>query len=172
VSQTRRVNARLAAVIAEAGWTHAQVARAFVRVALESEAGEFAAVGRSHVSHWVGGSTPSGRAPVILCEALSRRLGRLVNPDEVGLAVGPWSSCGALDWRRDTLAALADLGRFDVDPERRRVLGAVVYSLTALALPSEPWWREMVGCGSTRSTAGACNVGRSDVDAVRMSRIS
>ena len=80
-------NAKLAVVIAETGWSHAQVANAFVRVASENGAREFARVGRSHASHWVGGSRPSGWAPVVLCEALSRRLGRTVTLDEVGLTV-------------------------------------------------------------------------------------
>ncbi len=71
--QTRKGNEKLAAVIAEARWSHAQVANAFRRVAAENGAREFAAVGRSHVSHWVAGSIPSGWGPVILAEALSRR---------------------------------------------------------------------------------------------------
>ena len=75
MADARKGNAKLASVITETGLSHAQVARAFVRVALESQAHEFAGVGRSHVSHWVAGSKPSGRGPMILREALSRRLG-------------------------------------------------------------------------------------------------
>lgn len=162
----RHVNARLAAVIAEAGLSHAQVARAFVRVAQESDAREFSGVARSHVSHWVGGSTPSGRAPVILCEALSRRLGRTVTLAEIGLPTPPLSSAEALDWRVDTLVALNDLGRVDVDAERRRVLGAAVYSVAALAVPGGPWWTEMAGRGSARGGLGTRSVGRGDLEAV------
>ncbi|GAA0397066.1 hypothetical protein GCM10009541_45010 [Micromonospora gifhornensis] len=51
--QARSGNAKLAAVITEAGMSHAEVARAFVRVAKESNAPEFAGVGRSHVSEGV-----------------------------------------------------------------------------------------------------------------------
>lgn len=105
-------NHRLAAVIAEAGWSHAQLAVAFVRVASENGARELLGVGRSHVSHWVAGSRPSGRSPLILCEALSRRLGRLVTPAEVGLADAD-RPAQPLSWDADTLAALADLGRAD-----------------------------------------------------------
>jgi hypothetical protein len=65
MSHTGSGNAKLAAVIAETGLSHAQIARAFVRVALEGGAHEFAGVGRSHVSHWVRGSKPSGDAPLI-----------------------------------------------------------------------------------------------------------
>jgi hypothetical protein len=163
----REGNTRLAAVIATAGLSHAQVAKIFVRVALEMDAHEFAGVGRSHVSHWIGGSKPSGRAPLILCEALSRRLGRIVTLDEIGLADEALPSGGALDWHADTLIALLDLGRVDVDMERRRLLGAAAYSVAALALPGAEWWTEMTDLGRRRVTAGARRVGRGDVEAVR-----
>src|SRR5260370_370532 len=98
-------NRHLAVVIAEAGWSHAQVAAAFTRVASESGIPELTGVGRSHVSHWVAGSKPSGRSPLILCEALSRRLGRVVTPAEIGLAGEP-SPAQVLGWDADTLAAM------------------------------------------------------------------
>jgi len=160
-------NAKLAAVIAESGWSHAQVARAFVRVAVECGAQEFVAVGRSHVSHWVGGSKPSGRAPMILCETLARRLGRAVTLDEIGLSVQSLSSRDTLAWHVDTLVALTDLGRVDVDVERRGVLGAAAYSLAALALPGETWWARMAERGADRGAAGSPSVGRGDLAAVR-----
>ena len=167
VPEMKKGNAKLAAAIAETGWSHAQVARAFVRVAKESKACEFGAVGRSHVSHWVGGSKPSGRAPVILCEALSRRLGRLMTLGEIGLSITPSMSQDALGWRLDTLTALTDLGRLDVDLERRRVLGAAIYSVAALALPNDRWWAQMAGGTNPAHTRGMPRVGRGDVEAVR-----
>lgn len=166
MSHTLKGNARLAAVIAETGWSHAQVAGAFIRVATESGARELAGVGRSHVSHWVGGSKPSGRAPVILSEALSRRLGRIITLDAIGLTDQSRSG-DAMDWCADTLAALADLGRADVDTERRRVLGNAAYSVAALSLPSESWWEQMARRGTARNSTGACHVGYGDMAAVR-----
>jgi hypothetical protein len=163
----RNGNTRLAAVIAAAGLSHAQVARAFVRVALESGAHESAGVGRSHVSRWVAGSKPSGRAPAILCEALSRCLGRVVTPDEIGLQDESASSAHGLDWDADTLAELADLGRADVDADRRRVIGTAAYSVGAFAIPGEPWWRQLAGRGRARGATGGHRVGRGDVEAVR-----
>lgn len=165
MAQTR--NARLAAVIARGGLSHAQVARAFVRVALEAGAHEFAAVGRSHVSHWVGGSKPSGRGRSFLCEALSRCLGRAVTPDEIGLEAEATAARSQLDWHADTLIMLADLGRVDVEVERRRLLGAAAYSVAALALPDKPWWAQMADRGRTRSAVELHRVGRGDVEAVR-----
>lgn len=116
-SAAPRRNAKLAAVIGEAGWSHAQLAQAVGRVAAEAGNQRLVSVGRSHVSHWVAGSTPSGDTPAILVEALSRRLGRVITIDEIGLS-GPQLPA-ALDWSADTLTTLADLGRGNVDIERR-----------------------------------------------------
>jgi hypothetical protein len=104
---------------------------------------------------------------MILCEALSRRLGRVVTPEEIGLGDRGQGSVPSLGWHADTLMELADLGRDDVDVERRRVLGAAAYSVAALALPAEPWWHQMAQRTEGRAAAGTRRLGRSDVDAVR-----
>jgi tetratricopeptide (TPR) repeat protein len=157
-------NARLAALIAEAGWSHTQTAAAFTRVAGESGADELLGVGRSHVSHWVAGSRPSGRSPSILREALSRRLGRLVTLSEAGLADDP-SPGQALNWDADTLTALADLGRANVDAERRRVLSCAAYSVATLTPPSA-WWDHFVS-RRTSPVGGGGVAGWGDLEAVR-----
>ncbi|MGH4014145.1 MAG: hypothetical protein ACRDSL_09500 [Pseudonocardiaceae bacterium] len=167
MAQIRKANEKLATVIAEARCSHAQVANAFRRVAAENGAREFAAVGRSHVSHWVAGSTPSGWGPVILAEALSRRLGRVITVDEIGLGTHALSSRALLDWDVDTLMALIDLGRTDVDLERRHVLVSATYSVAALALPTGSWWTQMAARGSERAVAGSRAVGCGDREAVR-----
>jgi hypothetical protein len=158
-------NHQLAAVIAQAGWSHAQLAAAFVRVASENGARELLGVGRSHVSHRVAGSRPSGRSPLILCEALSRRLGRLVTLAEVGLA-GADRPAQPLSWDADTLAALADLGRADIDAERRRVLGSAAYSVAALTLPTG-WWERLASPTQNARAGGSRTVGWGDLEAVR-----
>lgn len=167
MAKTKAANTRLAAVIAECGWSHAKTAAAFVRVALENDASEFASVGRSHVSHWVAGTIPSGAGVALLCETLGRRLGRVVTPQEIGMA--PESSPGrsVIDWQVDTLIALTDLGRIDHDMERRHVLGAAAYSVAALALPEPGWWERMPQLGAARGSTATRRVGGGDVEAVR-----
>ena len=160
-------NARLAAVIAESGLSHAQLAAAVARVASENGAGEFAAIGRSHVSHWVGGTNPSGSAPLLVCEALGRRLGRVVTVEEVGFKLQVGASRDELGWHVDTLIALTDLGRIDTDMERRHVLGAAAYSVAALSLPGAAWWQQMSQRSTARGANGSRLVGRGDLDAVR-----
>lgn len=161
----RAVNSELKAAIAAAGVTHEQLARAVVRVAVECGAGELTTVGRSHVSHWVAGSVPSGRGPQILGEALSRFLRRPVGPEDLGLR--PPAEDELLSWQTDTVTALIDLGRAAVDLDRRQVLGAAVYSLAALAVPGDDWWAEAIRTGQARAGAAGHRVGAGDLDAVQ-----
>jgi tetratricopeptide (TPR) repeat protein len=166
VSKTRQRNEKLAAAITEAGWSHAQMALAFGRVAAERQAEDQAGVGRSHVSHWVAGSRPSGSAPGILIEALSRRLGRTVTADEIGLT--PAATSPILDWNADTLTTLVDLGRSTLDVERRSVLRAAGYSVAALTLPDQLWWDRLRDRPAEKhKLSGGRGVGPGDLDAVR-----
>ncbi|MDX3078624.1 Tat pathway signal protein [Streptomyces sp. MI02-7b] len=160
-------NVRLAAVISEAGWKHGDVAAWFVRVAMENGAHQFAHVGRSHVSKWVAGHAPSGRGPDFLREALSRKLGRTITAHEIGLGAAPSPQRTGPDWSTETLSALTDLGRLDVDLDRRSALGAAAYSVAALALPVSSWWSQMADRGAGRSVPGSRAVGRGDLEAVR-----
>jgi hypothetical protein len=161
VPRTR--NERLDALLREAGWSRAQTATAFNRVAVQSQAP--AGIGRSHVSMWVGGTTPAGDAAVVLCEALSRRLKRLVTPGELGFAAPGMTAGGALQWDADPLAGLADLGRADLDPERRAILTGSIYSAAALALPAQPWWDAMAAAPAMPLRRQ--RTGRGDVETVR-----
>ncbi|WP_412752872.1 Tat pathway signal protein [Krasilnikovia sp. M28-CT-15] len=163
-------NTKLLSVIAAAELTHGQVARDIHRIAGEiaddgSAPADVAGIGRSHVSHWVAGVTPSGRLPALLCEVLSRRLGRTVTPEEIGLPSAPPSAGGTLGWEADTLVSLRDLGGAYVDAARRRVLATAAYSLAALTLPEPAWWARMAAL--VRAPSEGAQVGRGDVAAVR-----
>ncbi|MET9880894.1 Tat pathway signal protein [Actinacidiphila glaucinigra] len=154
-------------MISETGWTHTEVAAAYVRVALENGASQFASVSRSHVSKWVAGHAPSGRGPDYLREALSRKLARTLTAHEIGLGAAPSPQRAGPDWSTDTLSALTDLGRLDVDLDRRSALGAAAYSVASLALPASSWWSQMADRGAGRRAPGSRAVGRGDLEAVR-----
>lgn len=162
----RTRNDKLAAVISETGWSQAQVAAQFVRVATEAGLRDLLGTTRSHVSQWVLGSRPSGRAPSVLCEALSRGARRSVTPAEIGLAAKAETVPVAAGWWDDTVSALGDLGRWDLDMERRRFLGTAAYSVSSLAAPGESWWAAAEDDSRARATSRQ-RVGRSDVEAVR-----
>lgn len=160
-------NEQLAALLQEAGWSRAQAASAFNRVARENELLDFAGIGRSHVSMWVGGTEPSGPSPVILRQALSRHLKRVVTPDELGFTVPDSAAQGPLEWCVDPLIALTDLGRTDLDTDRRRLLTGAVYSIAALTLPDEAWWTNAAQKPSASTSVGAQRVGSADVATVQ-----
>jgi hypothetical protein len=63
------------------------------------------------------------------------------------------------------LITLADLGRADLDPERRTFLAGAVYSTVCLALPGDVWWRAMAEVAPP--LARQQRVGRGDVATVR-----
>lgn len=161
----RTRNERLDALLREAGWSRAQAATAFNRVAKENDLQNYANIGRSHISMWVGGTQPTGHAPIILCQALSRRLRRTVAPAELGFAVPGTSVQTALDWQVDPLATLAELGRADLDAERRTFLAGAVYSAVRLVLPDNAWWHTMAEVPPP--PARQQRVGRGDVATVR-----
>lgn len=167
MATSRQQNTELAALLKEAGLTHSQAAVAFVHVAAENGAREFAAVGRSHVSHWVGGSQPSGQAPVYLSEALSRRLGRTITPEQIGMTSPQGNRDDETGWQTDTLIALADLrrGEGEDDVRRRQLLGTTAYSVAALVLPAGPWWEQMAR--TSRAASGTLHAGAADAEAVR-----
>ncbi|MEU8137019.1 Tat pathway signal protein [Streptodolium elevatio] len=163
----REPNRRLAEAIAQAGWTYDALARAVRGVAAEN--GELLQINKSAVAHWVGGTQPSGPVTAFICEALSRRLGRAVTAAEAGFANGTSASAGATSWHADAVTSLADLGRLDVDLERRQVLAGSAYAAAALALPHGDWWERTAHAARARQqdAGSGYTAGRGDVDAVR-----
>lgn len=164
----RERNVALAALIREAGWSQSQVAAAVARVAGECGERELEAISRSHISMWVLGTKPSGRAPHILRETLSRRLGRRLTLADLGLEE---KTTGATDtgsdWNVDPLTALAELGSDDLDMHRRKLLATAAYSAASLALPTRSWWVSAPATAATRRPASSRSVTQADIDDVR-----
>ncbi|MEU7604133.1 Tat pathway signal protein, partial [Streptomyces sp. NPDC041003] len=129
----RTRNEVLAARIAETGWSQPRVAAAVLRVAQENGATELYGISRSHIAMRIQGTRPSGQAPHILCETLTRRLGRRITLVDIGLEAEPDSRAGdGSDWSVDTLTMLAELGRDDLDMlQRRQMLAGTAYSAAA-----------------------------------------
>lgn len=163
----RTRNERLNELLLEAGWSRAQAAGAFNRVAQENSLQGYASIGRSHISMWVGGTTPTGEAPLILCQALSRRLKRMVTPGELGWTVPGRPTVDLLEWQADPLLTLVELGRADLDAERRGLLAGAVYSAVSLALPDAAWWLAMTQAPPVSGPMKRQRVGRGDVTTVR-----
>lgn len=163
MGRVREPNQRLAALIAESGMTNDALAHALGLLAVQE--GDAARPNKSSISQWVRyGIRPSGNMPQFLSQVLTRRLKRDITLAAMGLAP---EAADLRDWGLDTLSVLADLGRIDVDVERRQALRTMAYSIGTLAVPSESWWTQASRTGATRALAGGRPVGQGDVDAVR-----
>lgn len=125
----RTPNQALRLLLAEAGWSGAQLAREVN--ALGAAQGTPLSYDRTAVAHWLAGSRPRSPAPALVAEALSRRLGRPVREEDAGL--GPES--GAAQGERDAVESLDEALR---TTGRRRVALAGAYSLAALTIPYGP----------------------------------
>ncbi|WHM37554.1 tetratricopeptide repeat protein [Streptomyces sp. BPTC-684] len=150
-------NEPLQRLFTESGWTLSQCARAVNLIGGEN--GTPLKYNGSAVHHWLGGTLP--RSPAVrrfVVEAFTRRLRRPVTHAEAGF---PISVDHAQD-PPDTVEGLIDLGRQDMDPSRRSVLGASLFSV-ALTIPG---WPDVVGRAEAVQTGRAQRIGMSDVDMV------
>ncbi|MFJ9032146.1 Tat pathway signal protein [Streptomyces sp. NPDC102274] len=86
--------------------------------------------------------------------------------DELGFTVANSPAPGALDWRVDPLITLTDLGRCDLDGDRRKLLAGAVYSTVGLGFPNHEWWGAMARQPTDTSLSGQ-RVGRGDVATVQ-----
>ncbi|MEU5049521.1 hypothetical protein [Streptomyces sp. NPDC021096] len=128
-SNPRTPNAGLAGLLDQARWSRTQFAMAVNRTG--AEAGLSLRYDQSAVSHWLSGTMPRTQVRPVIVEALARRLKRPVTHAEAGLARAAGGESGS------TLDDLVDVGRADMDPSRRGVLTAGMYS-AALAVPLFP----------------------------------
>jgi hypothetical protein len=85
---------------------------------------------KSAVSHWISGTVPRPEVRPAVAEALARLLGRPVTVAELG-----WAPAGAAERGADPVTGVVELGRSDMDPSRRGLLGTGLYA-AALAVPA------------------------------------
>ncbi|MFY1615266.1 Tat pathway signal protein [Micromonospora sp. WMMD736] len=161
----RKRNEALLAFIRECQWSYSACATA-VRVVAQENGHALPSCDRSHVGHWVAGVKPGEKTCRYLAEAISRRVGRVVNPTDLGLAGG-----GSLETdldgpdrcERDAATDLLTLGRADLE---RRAFGlSALYSLAALAVPLDSW--QDIADRGRQARGGGAAVGRREIDTVR-----
>ncbi|MEU3185792.1 tetratricopeptide repeat protein [Streptomyces sp. NPDC006923] len=147
-------NEGLARLLAEAGWMHAQLARATNQVGTEN--GTPFRYDESSVTHWLGGTVPREAARPCILEALRRKLNRHVTYTEAGLLPPaqdqPVGSAG-------TVEELIELGRQDMDPSRRSVLGAGLFSV-AMTIPG---WPDVLGRIEAVQSGRTTRIGMAEV---------
>jgi tetratricopeptide (TPR) repeat protein len=128
-------NTDLERLYRETGWTLRQFAQDVNRVGTEH--GTPLNYREPSVHQWLKGHIPKVAVRPLILEALSRRLHRPVTHAQAGFPT-PRDQPNA---HPSTVEGLIDLGRNDMDPSRRSVLGAGLFSV-ALTVPN---WPDIVG---------------------------
>ncbi|MGW5433894.1 hypothetical protein ACWET9_43185 [Streptomyces sp. NPDC004059] len=129
-TRKRTPNPALDRLLEQARWTRTQLAQQVNR--LGPQAGLQLTYDRTAVAHWIAGTPPKPEVRPLILEALSARLGRPVTHAEAGLQP---AHPGVGYEPVDTVEELIDLGRADMDPSRRSVLAATLFS-AALTVPA------------------------------------
>lgn len=155
--RSRTTNTGLSKLLEQAGWSRSQFASIVNRIG--AEAGLGLKYGQPAVSQWVAGHQPRPQVRALIIEAFERKLARPVTYAEAGLTA-PGEPAEA-----DTVRELVDLGRADMDPSRRRVIAAGVFS-AALAVPLFPSLARADGPEPIRPGKATTRVGQAQVDAV------
>ena len=158
----RLPNDRLQHLIAQVGVSYAALARTVCQVAAENGDQGFRC-DKSFVAHWVAGTRPQPRTAAYLIEALSRRLGRVLGPADLGLGSADERIFGGPALAADPVAGLALLARADVD--RRTLIGGMAYSVAAPMLPLQQ--PEITARADLVRSRARATVGTGDVAAVR-----
>ncbi|MDI3405222.1 tetratricopeptide repeat protein [Streptomyces cavernicola] len=161
----RRPNSRLRALLAEAGWSNEQCARAVNSVG--AEIGLALRYDRTSVAHWLSGTQPRPPVPHLVAETFSRRLGRVMTPVAAGFARSGAPAAGLPGPRTPPAPAVRTLGALtgrDADPVERAALAGEPYR----ALGAPPPWSD--GGDPDRRSAGRrglARVGGAEVDLLR-----
>ncbi|WP_435808497.1 hypothetical protein [Streptomyces microflavus] len=104
---------------------------------------------------------PREDARPLILEAFARKLGRPVAPSEAGFPA-PVPVGLAEEAALSTVDGIIDLGRLDMDPSRRSLLGVALFSV-ALAVPD---WPDVVGRMEAAQQGVRTRIGMSDVHTV------
>ncbi|ANP53661.1 hypothetical protein J2Z21_009346 [Streptomyces griseochromogenes] len=111
-------NARLAALMQEADFSHKSLARAVVAAA--ALAGEDTTCDHTYVTRWLKGSIPRGNMPQFIADAIGRKLGRRLTIDDIGMgdaavsAIKPDLGLDFADRPEAAVKTVADLWRADL----------------------------------------------------------
>ncbi|MEU4500144.1 regulator [Streptomyces sp. NPDC024089] len=156
----RTPNRRLASLITEAGFSNAGLARRVDQLGLEH--GLDLRYDKTSVTRWLRGQQPRGTTPALIAEVFTRRLGRRLSAQDLGLdACAPVYA--GLEFAA-TPAEAVDIvsGLWRKDSGSHAELRKIAFTPAGLVVPSRDWLigraDEWVGRGSepvTRTHGGA-----------------
>ncbi|MEU1126594.1 regulator [Streptomyces sp. NPDC005899] len=133
----RTPNRRLAALIAEAGFSHAGLARRVDQLGLEH--GLDLRYDKTSVTRWLRGQQPRGTTPALIAEVFTRRLGRRLSTQDLGLdACAPVYA--GLEFAA-TPAEAVDIvsGLWRKDSGSHAELRRIAFTPAGLVVPSRDW---------------------------------
>ncbi|WP_299530848.1 regulator [uncultured Streptomyces sp.] len=133
----RNPNRRLAALIAEAGFSHAGLARRVDQLGLEH--GLDLRYDKTSVTRWLRGQQPRGTTPALIAEVFTRRLGRRLSAQDLGLdACAPVYA--GLEFAA-TPAEAVDIvsGLWRKDSGNQAELRKIAFTPAGLVVPSRDW---------------------------------
>ncbi|MEU5607967.1 tetratricopeptide repeat protein [Streptomyces sparsogenes] len=148
-------NPNLKRLYEQTGWTLGRFAREVNRVG--TEGGTPKAYSAQTAHQWLKGHIPKEEARPLILEALSRKLGRPITHAEAGF---PATVSDSIE--PSTVEGLIDLGTQDMDPSRRSVIGASLFSV-ALTVPG---WPDVVGRMEAIQAGQNRRVGMSEVEMI------
>ncbi|MFD8092920.1 tetratricopeptide repeat protein [Streptomyces malaysiensis] len=152
----REPNKGLERLFRETGWTLRQLAQEVNRIGTERGTPQKYREPSAH--QWLRGHMPKETVRPLILEAFARKLGRPITHAEAGFPL-PADEPNA---RLGTVEALIDLGRQDMDPSRRSVLGVSLFSV-ALTVPN---WPDVAGRMEAIQAGRVKRIGMPDVHTV------
>lgn len=148
-SQQRTPNRQLAALIAEAGFSNAGLARRVDQLGLEH--GLDLRYDKTSVTRWLRGQQPRGTTPALIAEVFTRRLGRRLSAQDLGLdACAPVYA--GLEFAA-TPAEAVDIvsGLWRKDSGSHAELRKIAFTPAGLVVPSRDW---LIGRADDRVARG------------------
>ncbi|WP_234327473.1 regulator [Streptomyces sp. NRRL WC-3742] len=130
-------NAQLAALIEEAGFSHAGLARRVDQLGLEH--GLDLRYDKTSVTRWLRGQQPRGATPALIAEVFTRRLGRRLTAQDLGLdACAPvYAGLEFAETPQEAVDIVASMWRKDNGPQSE--LRRIAFTPAGLVVPSRDW---------------------------------
>lgn len=133
----RTPNRRLASLIAEAGFSHAGLARRVDQLGVEH--GLDLRYDKTSVTRWLRGQQPRGTTPALIAEVFTRRLGRRLSAQDLGLdACAPvYAGLEFAATPQEAVDIVSGLWRKDTGNQAE--LRRIAFTPAGLVVPSRDW---------------------------------
>ncbi|MDX3093574.1 regulator [Streptomyces sp. ME19-03-3] len=136
-SSQRPPNRQLAALIAEAGFSNAGLARRVDQLGIEH--GLDLRYDKTSVTRWLRGQQPRGTTPALIAEVFTRRLGRRLSAHDLGLdtAAPVYAGLEYASCAREAVEIVTGLWRKDTGNQAD--LRKIAFTPAGLVVPSRDW---------------------------------